>query len=112
MCRLTKGIAVLAVASIALLAVGCNKGPAQDALDVADQALAAARPELEKYAPEELGSLTRAAQAARAEIEKGNYTEALKAAQALPAKIQAALAAATARKDQLATEPAPAAVVP
>ena len=51
--------------------------------------------------PEELGSLTSAAQAARSELEKGNYTEALKAAQALHAKIQATLAAATAKKDQL-----------
>ena len=49
--------------------------------------------------PEELGSLTSAAQAARSEFEKGNYTEALKAAQALPAQIQAALAAATVKKD-------------
>ena len=99
--HLTKGIAALAVASLALFAVGCNKGPAADALDAADQALAAATPEIERYVPEELGSLTSAAQAARSEFEKGNYTEALKAAQALPAKIQAALAAATAKKDQL-----------
>ena len=51
--------------------------------------------------PEELGSLTSAVQAARSEFEKGNYTEALKAAQALPAQIQAALAAAAVQKDQL-----------
>jgi hypothetical protein len=96
----TRGIAALAVASLALLAVGCNKGPAQDALDAADQALAAAKPELEKYLPEELGSLTRAVQAARSQLEKGNYTEALKAAQALHAKIQATLATATAKQEQ------------
>ena len=99
--HLTKGIAALAVVSLALFAGACNKGPAEAALNAADQALAAAKPEIEKYVPEELGSLTSAAQAARSEFEKGNYTEALKAAQALPAKIQAALAAATAKKDQL-----------
>ena len=71
------------------------------ALTAADQALAAATPEIEKYVPEELGALTSAAQAARSEFEKGNYTEALKAAQALPAQIQAALAAATVKKEQL-----------
>ena len=38
--------------SLALLAGACNKGPAEDALEAADQALAAAKPELEKYAPE------------------------------------------------------------
>ena len=99
--HLTKGIAALAVVSLALLAAACNKGPAEAALNAVDQALAAAKPEIEMYVPEELASLTRAAQAARSEFEKGNYTEALKAAQALPAKIQAVLAAATAKKDQL-----------
>jgi hypothetical protein len=99
--HLTKGIAALAVVSLAFFAVACNKGPAETALNAADQALAAAKPEIEMYVPEELGALTSAAQAARSDVEKGNYTEALKAAQALPAKIQAALAAATAKKDQL-----------
>ena len=49
--HLTRGIAALAVASLALLAVACNKGPAEAALAEADQALAAARPDLERYAP-------------------------------------------------------------
>ncbi len=97
----TKGIAALAAVSLALFAVGCNKGPAEAALNAVDQALAAARPEIERYVPDDLASLTGAAQAARSELEKGNYTEALKAAQALPAKIQAALTAATAKKDQM-----------
>jgi len=99
--HLTKGIATLAVVSLALFAGACNKGPAEAALNAADQALAAAKPEIEKYVPEELGSLTAAAQAARSELEKGNYTEALKAAQDLPAKIEAPLAAAAAKKDQM-----------
>jgi hypothetical protein len=97
---LTKGIATLVVASLALFASACNKGPADAALKAADQALAAAQPEIEKYVPEELAALTSAAQAARAEFEKGNYTEALKAAQELPAKIQAAVAAAGEKKAQ------------
>jgi len=100
--HLTKGAAALAVVSLVLFSVGCNKGPAEAALNATDQALAAARPEIEKYLPDELAPLTNAAQAARSEFEKGNYTEALKAAQDLPARIQATLAAATARKDQLA----------
>jgi hypothetical protein len=99
--HLTKGIAALAVVSLTLLAGACNKAPAEAALNAADQALAAATPEIERYVPDELGSLTRAVQAARSEFEKGNYTEALKAAQALPAQIQAVLAAATVQKDQL-----------
>ena len=100
--HLTKAIAVLGVATLAFLATGCNKGPAEAALKVADQALEAARPELAKYTPDELASLTTAIGDARAQFEKGNYTEALKAAQGLPARIEAAAAAAGAKKEELA----------
>ena len=96
---LTKGIAALAAASLALGAAGCNKGPAEAALKAADQALAAARADGEKYVPEEFTSLSGALAAAQAELEKGNYTEALKAAQALPARIDAAVAAAGQKKE-------------
>jgi hypothetical protein len=98
---LTRALAALAVASLGLFAVACNKGPAEAALQAADQALAAARPEIEKYVPEELGSLTAAAREARSQLEKGHYTDALRAAQGLPAKIQAAAADAAVKKDQL-----------
>jgi hypothetical protein len=100
--HLTNAIAVLGVAAVAFLAAGCNKGPAEAALKVADQALEAAKPELAKYTPDELTSLTTAVTDARAQFEKGNYTEALKAAQGLPARIEAAVAAAGAKKDELA----------
>jgi hypothetical protein len=97
----TKGIAALVVASLALLASACNKGPAEAALTAADQALAAAKPEIERYVPEELDALATGIQAARSEFEKGNYTEALKAAQELPTKIQSAVAAAEEKRSQL-----------
>jgi len=100
--HLTKAIAVLGVAALAFLATGCNKGPADAALKVADQALEAAKPELTRYTPGELTSLTAAIADARGQFEKGNYTEALKAAQGLPARIEAAVAAAGAKKDALA----------
>jgi hypothetical protein len=99
----TKGITTVALVSLALFALACNKGPAEAALKAVDQALAAARPEIQKYVPEELASLEAAAQAARAELEKGNYTEALKGAQDLPEKIQAAADAAAEKKAQLTT---------
>lgn len=99
--HLTRGITALALVSLALIAAACNKGPAKASLEAADQALAAATPEIQMYAPAELASLTSALQAARSELERGNYTEALKAGQALPAQIQAALAAAAVQKSQL-----------
>lgn len=100
--HLTKAIAVVGVAALALLAAGCNKGPAEAALRVAGQALETAKPELAKYTPDELTSLTTAITDARAQFDKGNYTEALKAAQGLPARIEAAVAAAGVKKEELA----------
>jgi hypothetical protein len=99
--HLQRGILALAVLSLAFAAGACNKGPAEAALKLADQALAAAKPDLERYAPEELTALTNAASEAHANFEKGNYTDALKAAQGMPAKIQAAAAAAGKKKDEL-----------
>ena len=97
----TKGLAALAVASLAFSAVACNKGPAREALEEAERALAAARPDLEKYLPEELAELTAAAQDARSRLEEGRYTDALKVAQDLPLKIQLAVGAATVAKSGL-----------
>ena len=99
--HLTKGAAALAVVSLAVFAAGCNKGPAEAALTAADEALAAAKPELERYEPDELAELSAAVQGARSELEKGHYTEALKTAQELPGKIRAAAAAAAAAKEKL-----------
>ena len=91
---------VLAAAFVVLVAVACNKGPAEVALRLADQAIAAAQPELETYAPGELAALLAAARQARARLDEGHYTEALKTAQGLPAKVRAALAAAGAEKEK------------
>jgi hypothetical protein len=99
---LTKALAVLGVAALTFIAVGCNKGPAETALKVSEQALEEARPELARYTPDELASLTTAIGDARQQFEKGNYTEALKAAQGLPARIEAAVASAAAKKEELA----------
>jgi len=101
--HLTRGIATLALVAVALVAGACNKGPAQAALMAVDQALEAAKPELQKYVPAEFANLADAAKEARAQFEKGNYTDALKAAQALPAKIQDAVEAAKTKKVELTT---------
>lgn len=96
--NLVRGLAVVAVCA---LAAACSKAPAEQALKAADAALEAARPEVEKYVPAEFGQLTSAASAAKAQFEKGDYAEALKSAQDLMPKIQAAVAAAKAKKDEL-----------
>jgi hypothetical protein len=98
--HLKNGVATLAAVSLALLAGACNKGPAEDSLRAAEKALAAATPEIERYAPSELGPLQGTVLSARADLEKGSYTAALKAGQDLPARIRAALAAAAVQRDR------------
>ena len=93
-------VAALAVAALGLFAAACNKGPAEEALGVADQALAVARPDLETYVPRDLASLTAAMRQARAQLDQGHYTDALRAAQGLPSRIRAAVAAAAAKKEE------------
>ena len=83
------------------LAAACGKGPAEAALKAADQALEAARPEIEKYVPADVTALSGAAKAAHDRFDQGDYKAALAAAQELPAKVQAAAAAATAKKESL-----------
>jgi hypothetical protein len=94
--------AALAGLVLGLLAVGCNKAPAEAALKAANQTIEAARPELEKYAPAELAALGQAAQAAQAQFDQGNYKQALEQAQALLPKVQAAIQAAGKMKHELA----------
>jgi hypothetical protein len=84
------------------LAPACGKGPAEAALKAADQALVAARPEIEKYVPADVTALSGAAKAAHDRFDQGDYKAALAAAQELPAKVQAAAAAAAAKKESLA----------
>jgi hypothetical protein len=90
-----------AVACLALLVGACNKGPAESALAAADRELASARVDLERYAPAELAALDDAVAKARAAVAEGHYTDALRAAQALPERIRAAAGAAGAKKQQL-----------
>jgi hypothetical protein len=86
---------------VAGLGVACNKGPARAALAETDQALALARPELERYAPAELSRITADAEAARGLLAAGQYTDALRVAQKLPQRIVQASAQANARKSEL-----------
>ena len=83
------------------LAAACGKAPAEAALKAADAAIEAARPEVEKYVPREFASLTDSAKAAHDKFNQGDYKAALEAAQGLPAKVQAAVTAAAAKKEEL-----------
>ena len=92
--------ALLAVL-LAALAVGCNKRPADEAIQAAEHALASA-PELEHYAPEEWKAASQILREARASYAEGRYTDALRAVQPLPDRIAAAAQAAARRKQETA----------
>jgi hypothetical protein len=89
----------LAACLFALATVSCNRVPAEEALQAAERALAAA-PEVETYAPEEFAAVWQTLREARASYDSGRYTDALRAAQALPDRVAAAAAAAAKRKQQ------------
>jgi hypothetical protein len=96
-----RGITTLLAFLLALSAVACNKAPAEEALQAAEQALTAA-PEIERYAPDEFAAVSGILREARASYAAGRYTDALRAAQVLPDRIAAAAAAAAKRKEQSA----------
>ena len=93
-------LAVVLVVSVAGQ-LACNKGPARSALAETDQALAVVRPELERYAPSDLARITADGETARGLFAAGQYTEALRIAQRLPARIALASAKASTRKSEL-----------
>jgi hypothetical protein len=83
------------------VALGCNRGPARAALAEADEALAAARPALERYLPEDLARLEGERAEARARLAEGRYTDSLRIAQRLPGRIAIAASQAEARRFEL-----------
>jgi hypothetical protein len=88
----------LSLALLALVVAGaCNKVPARDALETAEQALAGA-PEIEAYLPDESRALKQELRDASARYDEGHYTDALRAAQPLPDRIAAAAREAAKRK--------------
>jgi hypothetical protein len=94
-------LVILGLMVLPLLAAGCSKGPAEAALKAADEAIAKVAPEAEKYVPEQFGTLTAAAAAAKGSFDKGDYAAALAVAKDLPAKATEVMTAATAKKEEL-----------
>lgn len=106
-------IASLTVCAVALLIGACagQKGPATEAVNKAESALAAMRDEAARYAPAELQQVEGAVATARDSLAKGDYKAALAAAsgattqlgslqQAVAAKKAEAVAAADQAKAQ------------
>lgn len=86
----------------ALLAGACNRGAAEESLAIAEESLEEARPDLEARDPTELTALHESLKSAREDLREGRYTDALRTAQELPARVRAARDRAARR--QLALE--------
>jgi len=99
--RITRIFIAVLVACV-LTGLGCAKGPAEQAVKAADEALAAAQPDVQPYVPDQWRMLNEAVEAAHADFEKGSYKAALDAAKAIPGRIDEAKTMAQARKDELA----------
>jgi len=86
---------------VAALAAGCGKGAAEQALASASSALDQARPEIERYVPDDLKAISGDMSKAEAAFDRGDYKGALAAGQSLLPRVHAALEAANRKKDEL-----------
>jgi hypothetical protein len=93
---------LIAVAVAVTLACNTAKAPAEAALKAAEDAVNAARAQVEKMAPDDFKSLSDDLAAAKDLFAKGDYKGALAAAQAIPAKVSEVVAKANAKKEELA----------
>lgn len=89
------------LAAVAALAATCSKAPAEAALKAADQAVASASREGEKFVPEQLKALMDAAKSAHEKFDRGDYAAAKAAADAVVTEAQDVEKAAAAKKDEV-----------
>lgn len=106
-------ISKLSLAALPLLfTMACtdaNKAPAEAAVAAADKAGTAITEQVAKFAPEQAKAFRDELAAAKAALAKQDYKTARATAEALPAKVTQAVAAAAAKQDELAKEAAKAA---
>jgi len=94
---------VVMVFMVALILSACSsgKGPAEEAIKAAEQALNGAKAEAAKIVPDQVKSLEVALSSAKEKFGKKDYKAALTEAQAIPGKVKEVLAAASSKKEAL-----------
>ncbi|MCC6992304.1 MAG: hypothetical protein IT181_25075 [Acidobacteria bacterium] len=97
---------LIAVALTAVVTVACanQKAPAEMALKGLESAMAAAQPEIEKFAGDQLAGVTGAVAATRKKFEAGDYPGVLNDVPTVTARISEMATAAAAKKADLVTE--------
>jgi soluble cytochrome b562 len=98
--KLLKYLAIAALC-VGLAACSRDKEPAEQALKGATEAVEGARAEGSKFAAEQFKALEDQLKAAKEQFDKKEYTQALQAAGAIPAKAQEVLKAAADKKTEL-----------
>jgi len=91
----------------ATLAAGCSssdKEPAELAVEGLERAASAAKPEIERFAPDRMAGVDTAVAAVKARFDAEDYPGALAGVQSASGEVTSAAEAAAARKAQLSTE--------
>jgi len=92
---------LLVIFVLFLAACAREKGPAEQAIKAAEEALNAAKGEAMKYIPDQVKSVEDAIKGAKDSFAKGDYKAALAAAKDLPQKAKDLVAAAAAKKAEM-----------
>ena len=102
---MTKLMAV-AVAMAAAVTMACanQKAPAEMALKGLESAVAAAQPEIEKFAAEQMAGITDGVAATKKKFAAGDFAGAMTDVSAVTTKVSAAASAAAAKKASLVAE--------
>lgn len=99
-----KKLIAVALAAAVTMACANQQAPADMALKSLESAVAAAQPEIEKFAGEQMAGITDAVAATRKKFEAGDYAAVISDVPAVTAKVTDAASAAAAKKASLVTE--------
>jgi uncharacterized protein YaaN involved in tellurite resistance len=96
-------LSVLMIVAAGLILTGCSKAKeqAETALKAAEKAISEAKPEAEKFVPDQIKALEAALNGAKEKFGKKDYSGALSDAQAIPGKVKDMVASLNVKKDEL-----------
>ena len=92
---------ILLMGSVMFIACASDKGPAEQAIKLAEEAVNSSKAEAAKYVPDQLKSLETALAAVKDKFTKGEYKAAITEAQSLAGKAKDVMEAAKAKKEEL-----------
>jgi DNA repair exonuclease SbcCD ATPase subunit len=91
----------LLLGSVMFIGCASDKGPAEQAVKAAEEAINSTKAEAAKYVPDQVKSLESALAAVKDKFAKGEYKAAISEAQALAGKAKGVVDAAKAKKEEL-----------